>query len=74
MQPLGINLNIKGAICLLVLDALYMEKMVMNIRSWMTKPEDAALMRPPKGVHDDQKGTEDICVLIVEGFLLYNYK
>ncbi|XP_072848330.2 nicotinamide riboside kinase 1 isoform X1 [Pogona vitticeps] len=57
-----------------VLDALYMEKMVMNIRSWMTKPEDAALMRPPKGVHDDQKGTEDICVLIVEGFLLYNYK
>ncbi|KAJ7335554.1 hypothetical protein JRQ81_013495 [Phrynocephalus forsythii] len=57
-----------------VLDALYMEKMVMNIRSWMTKPEDTASTGSPKGVHDDQKGAEDICVLIIEGFLLYNYK
>ncbi|XP_062985420.1 nicotinamide riboside kinase 1 isoform X2 [Elgaria multicarinata webbii] len=57
-----------------VLDALHMEKMVASIRSWMTNPEDSALTRPPSSTHDDQKRTEDIYVLIVEGFLLYNYK
>ncbi|XP_053144841.1 nicotinamide riboside kinase 1 isoform X2 [Hemicordylus capensis] len=57
-----------------VLDALHMDKMVASIRSWMTNPEDSALTRLPSSTQDNQKGREDICVLIVEGFLLYNYK
>ncbi|XP_026559603.1 nicotinamide riboside kinase 1 isoform X3 [Pseudonaja textilis] len=56
-----------------VLDALYMETMVASIRSWMTKPEDSALPRPPNNTHDDQTGAKDIRVLIIEGFLLFNY-
>uniref|UniRef100_A0A2D4HKB2 Nicotinamide riboside kinase 1 n=3 Tax=Micrurus TaxID=8634 RepID=A0A2D4HKB2_MICLE len=51
-----------------------METMVANIRSWMTKPEDSALPRPPNNTHDDQTGAKDIWVLIIEGFLLFNYK
>ncbi|XP_028605004.1 nicotinamide riboside kinase 1 isoform X2 [Podarcis muralis] len=54
-----------------VLDALHMEKMVADIRSWMTNLQDSALTRP---LHDNQKGVKDTHVLIVEGFLLYNYK
>ncbi|XP_025025385.1 nicotinamide riboside kinase 1 isoform X1 [Python bivittatus] len=57
-----------------VLDALYMETMVASIRSWMTKPEESALPRPPNNTHDDQTGAKDIRILIIEGFLLYNYK
>ncbi|XP_070598782.1 nicotinamide riboside kinase 1 isoform X1 [Erythrolamprus reginae] len=57
-----------------VLDALYMETMVASIRSWMTKPEDSALPRPPSNTHDHQTGAKDIRVLIIEGFLLFNYK
>ncbi|ETE68278.1 Nicotinamide riboside kinase 1, partial [Ophiophagus hannah] len=57
-----------------VLDALYMETMVASIRSWMTKPEDSALPRPPNNTHDDHTGAKDIRVLIIEGFLLFNYK
>ncbi|XP_061483785.1 nicotinamide riboside kinase 1 isoform X2 [Rhineura floridana] len=57
-----------------VLDALHMEKMVADIRSWMTNLEDSALTRPPYSTHDNQKGAEGTRVLIVEGFLLYNYK
>ncbi|XP_070598788.1 nicotinamide riboside kinase 1 isoform X6 [Erythrolamprus reginae] len=56
-----------------VLDALYMETMVASIRSWMTKPEDSALPRPPSNTHDHQTGAKDIRVLIIEGFLLFNY-
>nr|XP_034955626.1 nicotinamide riboside kinase 1 [Zootoca vivipara]XP_034955627.1 nicotinamide riboside kinase 1 [Zootoca vivipara]XP_034955628.1 nicotinamide riboside kinase 1 [Zootoca vivipara]XP_034955629.1 nicotinamide riboside kinase 1 [Zootoca vivipara] len=54
-----------------VLDALHMEKMVADIRSWMTNLQDSALTRP---LHDNQKGEKDNHILIVEGFLLYNYK
>ncbi|XP_003216581.2 nicotinamide riboside kinase 1 isoform X1 [Anolis carolinensis] len=57
-----------------VLDALYMEKMVMSIRSWMSNPEDSVLTRPPERTHVGQKRAEEIHILIVEGFLLYNYK
>ncbi|XP_044301843.1 nicotinamide riboside kinase 1 isoform X2 [Varanus komodoensis] len=57
-----------------VLDALHMDKMVARIHSWMANPEDPALTKPPSGTDDDQKGAEDTFVLIVEGFLLYNYK
>ncbi|XP_042307705.1 nicotinamide riboside kinase 1 isoform X1 [Sceloporus undulatus] len=57
-----------------VLDALHMDRMVMNIHSWMTNPEDSVLTRPPERTYDDQKRAEDMRILIVEGFLLYNYK
>ncbi|XP_042307708.1 nicotinamide riboside kinase 1 isoform X2 [Sceloporus undulatus] len=56
-----------------VLDALHMDRMVMNIHSWMTNPEDSVLTRPPERTYDDQKRAEDMRILIVEGFLLYNY-
>uniref|UniRef100_A0A8D0E0J5 Nicotinamide riboside kinase 1 n=1 Tax=Salvator merianae TaxID=96440 RepID=A0A8D0E0J5_SALMN len=53
-----------------VLDALHMEKMVASIHCWMMNPEDSALT----STHGNQKGAENPRVLIVEGFLLYNYK
>ncbi|XP_074850862.1 nicotinamide riboside kinase 1 isoform X2 [Carettochelys insculpta] len=52
-----------------VLDALYMEEMVASIRSWVKNPT-----ADPKRTCDSLKSTEDVHILIVEGFLLYNYE
>ncbi|KAJ6669607.1 hypothetical protein lerEdw1_000156 [Lerista edwardsae] len=57
-----------------VLDALHMEEMVASIRSWMTRSEDSAVTTQPNSLDSNQKGTEEVHVLIVEGFLLYNYR
>lgn len=57
-----------------VLEALQMEKMVASIRSWMTHSEESASTRPLNSMNDHLKGTENIHILIVEGFLLYNYR
>ncbi|XP_077200891.1 nicotinamide riboside kinase 1 isoform X2 [Paroedura picta] len=56
-----------------VLDALYMEKMVARIHSWMANPEGCELPSLQNNMHDKEKKTEGCWVLIVEGFLLYNY-
>ncbi|XP_066473558.1 nicotinamide riboside kinase 1 [Tiliqua scincoides] len=57
-----------------VLEALQMEKMVASIRSWMTHSGESASTRLLNSTHSYQKGTEGIYILIVEGFLLYNYR
>ncbi|XP_054843469.1 nicotinamide riboside kinase 1 isoform X2 [Eublepharis macularius] len=56
-----------------VLDALYMEEMVASIHSWMANPKGCALTSL-NNMHDMQQETDDCWVLIVEGFLLYNYR
>lgn len=66
--------NVKSETLLLVLEALQMEKMVASIRSWMTHSEESASTRPLNSMNDHLKGTENIHILIVEGFLLYNYR
>nr|XP_056704677.1 nicotinamide riboside kinase 1 isoform X1 [Euleptes europaea] len=57
-----------------VVDALYMEEMVARVHSWMANPEGCTLPGRSSNMHDKQKETEDCWVLIVEGFLLYNYR
>ncbi|XP_069632363.1 nicotinamide riboside kinase 1 isoform X5 [Haliaeetus albicilla] len=58
-----------------VLDALYMDEMVKSIRNWMKSPTSlGVVMQEPQNTCDNLKDTEDVYILIVEGFLLYNYE
>ncbi|KGL85587.1 Nicotinamide riboside kinase 1, partial [Tinamus guttatus] len=58
-----------------VLDALYMDEMVKCIRSWMNNPAySCALTEVTQTACINPKNTEDVYILIVEGFLLYNYE
>ncbi|NWJ03171.1 NRK1 kinase, partial [Crypturellus undulatus] len=57
-----------------VLDALYMDEMVKCIRSWMNNPAySGVLTEETQMTCINPKNTEDVYILIVEGFLLYNY-
>ncbi|NWI15218.1 NRK1 kinase, partial [Crypturellus soui] len=57
-----------------VLDALYMDEMVKCIRSWMNNPAySGVLTEETQTTCINPKNTEDVYILIVEGFLLYNY-
>ncbi|XP_048360233.1 nicotinamide riboside kinase 1 isoform X2 [Sphaerodactylus townsendi] len=56
-----------------VLDALHMKEMVASIHTWIANPEGCALPGQSSNIHNKQKET-DCCILIVEGFLLYNYR
>uniref|UniRef100_A0A663EX13 Nicotinamide riboside kinase 1 n=1 Tax=Aquila chrysaetos chrysaetos TaxID=223781 RepID=A0A663EX13_AQUCH len=58
-----------------VLDALYMDEMVKSIRNWMKSPTSSGVVtQEPQNTCDNLKDTEDVYILIVEGFLLYNYE
>ncbi|NXN15033.1 NRK1 kinase, partial [Indicator maculatus] len=57
-----------------VLDALYMDELVQSIRNWMKSPSSSDVSRELQSPCDSLKNTEDVYILIVEGFLLYNYK
>ncbi|KAK4815862.1 hypothetical protein QYF61_009030, partial [Mycteria americana] len=58
-----------------VLDALYMDEMVKTIRNWMKCPASSGVVtEEPQNTCDNLKNTEDVYILIVEGFLLYNYE
>ncbi|XP_004772179.1 nicotinamide riboside kinase 1 isoform X1 [Mustela putorius furo] len=50
-----------------VLEALNMEKMMSAISRWMESPRHSP-------VSTDSGSTEEIPILIIEGFLLFNYK
>ncbi|XP_025747277.1 nicotinamide riboside kinase 1 isoform X4 [Callorhinus ursinus] len=50
-----------------VLEALNMEKMMSTISCWMESPRHSL-------ASTDSGSTEEIPVLIIEGFLLFNYK
>ncbi|KAM9262012.1 carnosine N-methyltransferase [Morus bassanus] len=58
-----------------VLDALYMDEMVKTIRNWMKNPASSDVVtEEPQNTCDNLKNTNDVYILIVEGFLLYNYE
>lgn len=59
----------------LVLDALYMDEMVKSIHNWIKSPTSSSVgTEKPQNTCDNLKYTEDVYILIVEGFLLYNYE
>ncbi|XP_061222025.1 nicotinamide riboside kinase 1 isoform X2 [Neopsephotus bourkii] len=59
----------------LVLDALYMDEMVKSIRNWMKSPASSGVVtEEPQNTCDNLKNTDVVYILIVEGFLLYNYE
>ncbi|NXL85811.1 NRK1 kinase, partial [Alectura lathami] len=51
-----------------VLDALYMDELVGSIHSWLKSRTSSGVV-----TGEPQKNTE-VCILIVEGFLLFNYE
>ncbi|XP_062497699.1 nicotinamide riboside kinase 1 isoform X1 [Pezoporus occidentalis] len=58
-----------------VLDALYMDEMVKSIRNWMKSPASSGVVtEEPQNACDNLKNTDVVYILIVEGFLLYNYE
>ncbi|XP_038027168.2 nicotinamide riboside kinase 1 isoform X3 [Anas platyrhynchos] len=58
-----------------VLDALYMDEMVKSIHNWMnSRTCSAVVTEEPQNTRESVKNTEDVYILIVEGFLLYNYE
>ncbi|XP_074022951.1 nicotinamide riboside kinase 1 isoform X2 [Numenius arquata] len=58
-----------------VLDALYMDDMVKSIRNWMKNPASSGVVtEEPQNTCDNLKNTVHVYILIVEGFLLYNYE
>ncbi|NXA36693.1 NRK1 kinase, partial [Eudromia elegans] len=58
-----------------VLDALYMDEMVKSIRSRMNNPAcSCVLTEETQTTCTNPKNTKDVYILIVEGFLLYNYE
>ncbi|XP_057281785.1 nicotinamide riboside kinase 1 isoform X2 [Pezoporus wallicus] len=58
-----------------VLDALYMDEMVKSIRNWMKSPASSGVVtEEPQNTCDNLKNTDVVYILIVEGFLLYNYE
>ncbi|KAM4638622.1 carnosine N-methyltransferase-like isoform 7-T9 [Amazona ochrocephala] len=58
-----------------VLDALYMDEMVKSIRNWMTSPASSGVVTEELQITcDNLKNTDVVYILIVEGFLLYNYE
>ncbi|XP_041278165.1 nicotinamide riboside kinase 1 isoform X3 [Onychostruthus taczanowskii] len=58
--------------CLTILDALYMDEMVTSIRNWMKSPASSGFVtEEPENTCDSLK---NVYILIVEGFLLYNYE
>uniref|UniRef100_A0A7M4FUP9 Nicotinamide riboside kinase 1 n=1 Tax=Crocodylus porosus TaxID=8502 RepID=A0A7M4FUP9_CROPO len=58
-----------------VLDALYMEEMVKSIHAWIENSTSSSFSAgDSKATHDNLRSAEEIHILIVEGFLLYNYE
>ncbi|XP_074425390.1 nicotinamide riboside kinase 1 isoform X1 [Larus michahellis] len=58
-----------------VLDALYMDEMVKSIHNWMKNPGSSGVVtEEPENTCDNLKNTDHVYILIVEGFLLYNYE
>ncbi|NXF13255.1 NRK1 kinase, partial [Smithornis capensis] len=55
-----------------VLDAIYMDEMVTKIHNWIKNPVSSGVMtKQPQNTCDKP---ENVYILIVEGFLLYNYE
>uniref|UniRef100_A0A3B4AXU9 Uncharacterized protein n=1 Tax=Periophthalmus magnuspinnatus TaxID=409849 RepID=A0A3B4AXU9_9GOBI len=59
--------------CCLVLEALYMDQMTAHIESWRRDPESFMKQKGVQTMNESPLGRE-VFVLIVEGFLIYNYR
>ncbi|NXP51864.1 NRK1 kinase, partial [Heliornis fulica] len=58
-----------------VLDALYMDKMVKSVCDWVKNPPvSSVVMEEMLSTPDRLKNTDDVYILVVEGFLLYSYE
>jgi len=52
-----------------------MDEMVKSIHNWMKNPASSGVAtEESQNTCDNLKNTEDTYILIVEGFLLYNYE
>lgn len=52
-----------------------MDEMVKSIHNWMnSRTCSAVVTEEPQNTRESVKNTEDVYILIVEGFLLYNYE
>lgn len=51
-----------------------MDEMVKSICNWIKNPTISGVVTKPWNTHDNLKNTEEVYILIVEGFLLYNYE
>ncbi|KAJ0019691.1 hypothetical protein NQD34_007260 [Periophthalmus magnuspinnatus] len=56
-----------------VLEALYMDQMTAHIESWRRDPESFMKQKGVQTMNESPLGRE-VFVLIVEGFLIYNYR
>lgn len=56
------------------LDALHMDKMMSEVESWQRDPELFLRGRGLTSAHTALSVNEEVFVLIVEGFLIYNYR
>ncbi|KAM7415985.1 hypothetical protein PAMA_018181 [Pampus argenteus] len=57
-----------------MLDALLMDKMMSEIESWQRDPESFLRGRGLTSEHTTPSVDEEVFVLIVEGFLIFNYR
>uniref|UniRef100_A0A8C5H758 Nicotinamide riboside kinase 1-like n=1 Tax=Gouania willdenowi TaxID=441366 RepID=A0A8C5H758_GOUWI len=61
-------------VSVLVLSALHMDKMVNVVNSWRRDPETFLRQKGLKPASEIVSGSEEVYVLIVEGFLIFNYR
>ncbi|XP_076005475.1 nicotinamide riboside kinase 1 [Genypterus blacodes] len=57
-----------------VIDALHMDVMMGVVDSWRRDPERFLAEQSPRAEHTAASDKEDVFVLIVEGFLIFNYR
>ncbi|XP_008287385.1 nicotinamide riboside kinase 1 isoform X2 [Stegastes partitus] len=57
-----------------VLDALRMDTMMNEVDSWRRDPESFLRQRDLNSEHQTPSVDKDVCVLIVEGFLIFNHR
>uniref|UniRef100_A0A8C5H4V3 Nicotinamide riboside kinase 1-like n=1 Tax=Gouania willdenowi TaxID=441366 RepID=A0A8C5H4V3_GOUWI len=57
-----------------MLSALHMDKMVNVVNSWRRDPETFLRQKGLKPASEIVSGSEEVYVLIVEGFLIFNYR
>lgn len=57
-----------------MLDALHMDVMMSDIDSWQRDPASFLRQRDPNPEHITPADNNGVFVLIVEGFLIFNYR
>ncbi|XP_059193338.1 nicotinamide riboside kinase 1 [Centropristis striata] len=57
-----------------LLDALHMDTMMSDVLSWQRDPESFMRQRGLNSEHETPSADEEVYVLIVEGFLIFNHR